>query len=65
MIITISNYWYLLLYYIYWLIDISASANISKEHLDHAHKWGTPVDCTWIIRAEEDKRIYLQVHRSL
>ena len=47
------------------MIDISASANISKEHLDHAHKWGTPVDCTWIIRAEEDKRIYLQVHRSL
>jgi len=41
-------------------MDFIASANISKEHLDHAHKWGTPVDCTWIIRAEEDKRIYLQ-----
>ena len=35
-------------------------ANISEEHLAHARKWGTPVDCTWIIRAEEGKTIYLQ-----
>ena len=28
------------------------TANISEEHLNHARKWGTPVDCTWIIRAE-------------
>ena len=30
----------------------SGTANISEEHLNHARKWGTPVDCTWIIRAE-------------
>ena len=39
---------------------VSGTANISEEHLNHARKWATPVDCTWIIRAEEDKKIYLQ-----
>ena len=23
-------------------------------------KWGTPLDCTWIIRAEKGKKIYIQ-----
>jgi len=41
-------------------MDYIGTANISEEHLAHAHKWGIPVDCTWIIRAEEGKKIYLQ-----
>jgi len=36
------------------------SANISEEHMNYANKYGEPIDCTWIIRAEQEKKIYLQ-----
>ena len=38
----------------------SGSSNISEEHRSHATTHGVPLDCTWIIRAEENKKIYLQ-----
>ena len=39
---------------------LTGSANISSEHLNHSRTHDVPVDCTWIIRAEEGKHIYLQ-----
>ena len=39
---------------------MTGSANISSEHLNHSRTHDVPVDCTWIIRAEEGKHIYLQ-----
>jgi len=41
-------------------MDFIGTANISEEQLNHAAKYRTPVDCTWIIRAEEGKKIYIQ-----
>jgi len=41
-------------------MDFIGTTNISEEHLNHANKYKTPVDCTWIIRAEEGKKIYIQ-----
>ena len=41
-------------------MNISGSSNISEEHVSHATSHGVPLDCTWIIRAEENKKIYLQ-----
>jgi len=40
--------------------DYIGSSNISEEHVSHATSHGVPLDCTWIIRAEENKKIYLQ-----
>ena len=39
---------------------MKGTANISEDHLNHAKKYNTPVDCTWIIQAEEGKKIYIQ-----
>jgi len=36
------------------------SSNISEEHKLHSRTHGVPLDCTWIVRAEEGKKIYLQ-----
>jgi len=36
------------------------TANISEEHVNHANKYKTPIDCTWIIRSEEMLKIYIQ-----
>jgi len=36
------------------------TANISQEQKDFARKYSTPLDCTWIIRAEQQKVIYIQ-----
>jgi len=41
-------------------MDFIGSANISEEHLNYAAKYGEPIDCTWIIRAEQKKNIYVQ-----
>jgi len=41
-------------------MDFIGTANISEDHLNHAKKYNTPVDCTWIIQAEEGKKIYIQ-----
>jgi len=38
------------------------TANISEEHVRHATKYHTPVDCTWIITSEENLKIYIQFH---
>ena len=46
------------------ILFVPGTANISEEHLTHSLKWGTPLDCTWILRAEEGKKIYLQVYRK-
>jgi len=35
------------------------TANISEEHVRHATKYHTPVDCTWIITSEENLKIYI------
>jgi len=34
--------------------------NISEEHTRHAEKYQQPIDCTWIIRSEENKKIYVK-----
>lgn len=36
------------------------SANISTEHTDYATKYGEPVDCTWIVRADPGTQIFIQ-----
>jgi len=36
------------------------STNISEEHLNYAKKYREPVDCTWIVRAEQGKHIYVK-----
>ena len=41
----------------YWF---PGSSNISSEQMNHSRTYSVPVDCTWIIRAEEGKHIYLQ-----
>lgn len=41
-------------------MDFIGTANISEEHLNYAQKYGEPIDCTWIIRAEHKKNIYVQ-----
>jgi len=41
-------------------MDFIGSANISEEHLNYAAKYSEPIDCTWIIRAEHKKNIYVQ-----
>jgi len=41
-------------------MDFIGSANISEEHLTYAQKYGEPIDCTWIIRSEHNKNIYVQ-----
>ena len=38
----------------------AGTANISQEQKDFARKYSTPLDCTWIIRAEQQKVIYIQ-----
>ena len=43
-----------------WSVCLLGTANISKEQVAHAKQWGTPLDCTWIIRAEKGKKIYIQ-----
>lgn len=40
--------------------DFIGTANISQEQKDFARKYSTPLDCTWIIRAEQQKVIYVQ-----
>jgi len=40
--------------------DYIGSSNISEEHINHSKTHGVPLDCTWIIRAEKSKKIYLQ-----
>jgi len=40
--------------------DYIGSSNISEEHREHSKKYGVPLDCTWIIRAEVGKKLYLQ-----
>ena len=41
-------------------ILLLGSSNISEEHREHSKKYGVPLDCTWIIRAEVGKKLYLQ-----
>ena len=41
--------------------SISGTANISQEQRDFASKYSVPLDCTWIIRAQQNKVIYIQV----
>jgi len=41
-------------------MDFIGSSNISSEQMNHSRTYSVPVDCTWIIRAEEGKHIYLQ-----
>lgn len=36
------------------------SSNISEEQVDFAKKYGEPIDCTWILRAELGMNIYIQ-----
>jgi len=40
--------------------DFIGTTNISQEQRDFASKYSVPLDCTWIIRGEQSKVIYLQ-----
>jgi len=40
--------------------DFIGTANISQEQRDFASKYSVALDCTWIIRAQQSKVIYLQ-----
>ena len=42
------------------MIHNLGSTNISEEHLNYAKKYREPVDCTWIVRAEQGKHIYVK-----
>ena len=46
--------------YLSFMICVEGSSNISEEHREHSKKYGVPLDCTWIIRAEVGKKLYLQ-----
>lgn len=41
-------------------MDWLGSANVSAEAMTHAARWGEPIDCTWVIRADPGKQIYIQ-----
>ena len=47
-------------FFFFLICNFPGTANISEEHLNYAQKYGEPIDCTWIIRAEHKKNIYVQ-----
>jgi len=41
-------------------MDFIGHSNISEEHLQFANNYSMPIDCTWIIRVEKEKKVFLQ-----
>jgi len=41
-------------------MDFIGNSNISDEHLHFAENYSMPIDCTWVIRVEKEKKIFLQ-----